>query len=71
MPPLPDEADRWRGRFRSIVDLEQHLHRNGTIVVKFFLHISAEEQRRRFLQRIDDIDRNWKFSMADMAERAY
>ena len=70
---LPDgEADNpkiWRRRFRSILDLEQHLHANGTRVVKFFLHLSKEEQRRRFLARIDDPDKNWKFSRADIEER--
>jgi len=72
---LPDEVleDKhiWEGRFRSIRDLEEHLHRNGTRIVKFFLHISKREQRRRFLLRIDDPDRNWKFSQADLAERQY
>jgi len=70
---LPDgEADDpkiWRHRFRSILDLERHLYANGTRVVKFFLHLSKEEQRRRFLARIDDPDKNWKFSGADIAER--
>ncbi|HLH30063.1 MAG TPA: ADP-polyphosphate phosphotransferase [Terriglobia bacterium] len=59
----------WSGRFRSILDLEQHLHRNGTQIVKFFLHISKEEQRRRFLKRIDEPEKNWKFSQSDLAER--
>jgi polyphosphate kinase 2 (PPK2 family) len=53
------------------VDLENHLHRNGTLIVKFFLHVSAEEQRKRFLQRIDEPDKNWKFSLADIEERAF
>jgi PPK2 family polyphosphate:nucleotide phosphotransferase len=61
----------WKHRFRSIADLEKHLHRNGTHVVKFFLHLSKEEQRRRFLARIDDPDKNWKFSQADLAERKF
>ncbi len=61
----------WSGRFRSIVDLEKHLHRNGTRVLKFFLHLSKEEQRKRFLQRIDEPDKNWKFSQADLAERKF
>jgi PPK2 family polyphosphate:nucleotide phosphotransferase len=61
----------WQGRYRSIVDLENHLHRNGTVIVKFFLHVSAEEQRRRFLQRIDEPEKNWKFSLADIRERAF
>jgi PPK2 family polyphosphate:nucleotide phosphotransferase len=60
----------WEGRYRSIVDLESHLHRNGTRIVKFFLHLSKEEQRRRFLDRISDPDKNWKFSQNDIRERA-
>ena len=59
----------WQSRYRSIKDLEQHLLRNGTQVVKFFLHISNEEQRRRLLARIDDPKKQWKFSLADMQER--
>jgi PPK2 family polyphosphate:nucleotide phosphotransferase len=59
----------WPHRYRSILDLEKHLHRNGTRIVKFFLHLSKEEQRRRFLARLDDPDKNWKFSRADLAER--
>ncbi len=70
---LPDgEADTpkvWKHRFRSILDLERHLHVNGTRIVKFFLHLSKEEQRRRFLARIDNPGKNWKFSAADIAER--
>ena len=61
----------WEDRYRSIRDLERHLHRNGTIVVKFFLHLSKAEQRQRFLARIDDPQKNWKFSMTDIEERAY
>jgi len=61
--------DFWKDRYRSINDLEKHLHRNGTRIVKFFLHLSKEEQRKRFLARIDDPDKNWKFSRADIAER--
>ena len=71
---LPAELvdDRiWDGRFRSITEMEKHLYRNGTRVVKFFLHLSRDEQRRRFLARIDDPDKNWKISEADTAERAY
>jgi PPK2 family polyphosphate:nucleotide phosphotransferase len=69
---LPDEelhGDIWSGRYRSIMDLEHHLHRNGTRIVKFFLHISKEEQRKRFLKRIDEPDKNWKFSQSDLTER--
>ncbi|MDE1831182.1 MAG: polyphosphate kinase 2 family protein [Thaumarchaeota archaeon] len=61
----------WQDRYRSIVDLENHLYRNGTRIIKFFLHISKEEQRKRFLKRIDDPKKNWKFSTADMAERKF
>jgi polyphosphate kinase 2 (PPK2 family) len=72
LPPAAlEEPTIWQGRFRSIVDLEHHLHRNGTLIVKFFLHISTEEQRKRFLQRIDEPDKNWKFSVADIQERAF
>ena len=71
---LPDEAVKdqgiWRRRYESIVDLERHLHRNGTRIVKFFLHVSKEEQRKRFLDRIEDPNKNWKFSSGDVAERA-
>jgi PPK2 family polyphosphate:nucleotide phosphotransferase len=68
---LHDEKDVWKRRYQSIVDLERHLDRNGTRVVKIFLHLSKEEQRKRFLERIDEPDKNWKFSMADIHERKY
>jgi PPK2 family polyphosphate:nucleotide phosphotransferase len=72
---LPREVETsgslWRDRYRSIVGLEKHLHRNGTRVVKFFLHLSKEEQRVRFLARIDDPDKNWKLGIADIEERGY
>jgi PPK2 family polyphosphate:nucleotide phosphotransferase len=61
----------WERRYRSILDMEKHLHRNGTRIVKFFLHLSKEEQRRRFLQRIENPDKNWKFSRFDLAERGH
>jgi PPK2 family polyphosphate:nucleotide phosphotransferase len=61
----------WDRRYESIVDFERHLHRNGTVVIKFFLHLSKGEQRRRFLARIDEPEKNWKFSLADMKEREY
>jgi PPK2 family polyphosphate:nucleotide phosphotransferase len=61
----------WRDRFRSIVDLERHLDENGTRIVKFFLHLSKEEQRKRFLQRIDEPHKNWKFSLDDITERGF
>ncbi|MDD2467879.1 MAG: polyphosphate kinase 2 family protein [Desulfobulbus sp.] len=66
-----DEKTIWQERYRSIVDLEAHLHRNGTRIIKFFLHLSKEEQRKRFLARIDAPDKNWKFSNADLKEREY
>ena len=59
----------WEGRYRSIVESEAHLHRNGTRLVKLFLHLSRQEQRQRFIDRIDDPDKNWKFSDADMEQR--
>jgi PPK2 family polyphosphate:nucleotide phosphotransferase len=68
---LLDEKRIWEGRYRSIVDLEAHLHRNGTRIIKFFLHLSKAEQRKRFLERIDDREKNWKFSLADIHERKY
>jgi len=66
-----DEKTIWAERYRSIVNLEDHLHRNGTQIVKIFLHLSKDEQRRRFLERIDETDKNWKFSAADIHERKY
>ena len=66
-----DEKTIWEERYRSIVDLEKHLHRNGTRIIKIFLHLSKEEQRKRFLERIDEPDKNWKFSLADFNERKY
>jgi len=68
---LLDEGSIWKERYRSIVDLEDHLYRNGTRIIKFFLHLSKEEQRKRFLARIDEPDKNWKFSLADIHERRY
>jgi hypothetical protein len=68
--PHDDEAV-WHDRYRSIVDLEKHLHDNGTRIIKFFLHLSKEEQRKRFLARIDEPEKNWKFSAADIAERKF
>src|SRR5713101_5865990 len=60
----------WRERFEDISAFESYLARNGTVILKFFLHISKEEQRERFLDRLDEPAKNWKFSMADIAERA-
>jgi len=70
-PALADAKDVWQERYRSIVDLENHLYRNGTVIIKFFLHLSADEQRKRFLERIDEPDKNWKFSLADIEERKF
>ena len=68
---LLDGRQFWEKRYASITNLEKHLHRNGTRVVKFFLHLSKDEQRRRFLKRIEDPERNWKFSTDDLKERGY
>jgi PPK2 family polyphosphate:nucleotide phosphotransferase len=68
---LVDEKTIWNERFDSIVDLENHLFRNGTRIIKFFLHLSKEEQRQRFLDRIDTPEKNWKFSTGDVDERQY
>jgi PPK2 family polyphosphate:nucleotide phosphotransferase len=68
---LRDEKDIWVKRYDSIRDLEKHLYRNCTQIVKIFLHLSHEEQRKRFLARIDEPDKNWKFSTADIHERKF
>jgi PPK2 family polyphosphate:nucleotide phosphotransferase len=72
---LPDELitdkDIWEERYRSIRHFERHLHANGTRIVKLFLHLSKQEQRERFLARIDDAEKNWKFSLGDIEERRY
>jgi len=71
VPDAADSASIWQGRFKSIVDMEHHLHANGTRIVKIFLHLSKEEQRKRLLARIDEPDKNWKFSAADITERGF
>ncbi len=68
---LHSDDDIWQQRYRSIVDLEEHLHRNGTQIVKIFLHLSKDEQRKRFLERIDEPDKNWKFNTGDIHERTF
>jgi len=68
---LVDEKTIWSERYHSMVELENHLSRNGTRIIKFFLHLSKEEQRQRFLKRIDEPKKNWKFSLADIEERKY
>ena len=72
IPDAPQHDKKvWHDRYRSIVHLEKHLHVNGTRVVKMFLHLSKEEQRKRFLARIDEPEKNWKFSLADIEERKF
>jgi PPK2 family polyphosphate:nucleotide phosphotransferase len=71
---MPEELagkDVWEKRYQSIVDFEKHLHRNGTRVIKFFLHLSKEEQRKRFLDRINRPEKNWKLSQSDLDERKF
>ena len=72
---IPDTLHKdkkiWRDRYCSIVDLEKHLHGNGTHIIKFYLHLSKEEQRKRFLERIDEPEKNWKFGVADIEERKF
>jgi PPK2 family polyphosphate:nucleotide phosphotransferase len=72
LPDVPrDRKTVWHDRYRSILNLEGHLHANGTRIIKFFLHLSKEEQRKRFLARIDQPEKNWKFSSADVEERKF
>jgi PPK2 family polyphosphate:nucleotide phosphotransferase len=71
---LPEKlitADIWENRFEDIRNFEKYLNRNGTVVIKFFLNVSKKEQKERFIERIDDPDKNWKFSAADAKERGY
>lgn len=71
---LPDDVDReriWEHRLESIRDHEKHLARNGTAIVKFFLHVSREAQRRRFLSRLDEPHKHWKFAKGDVRERGF
>lgn len=63
--------DFWEHRYHSIREFEKHLHRNGTVMIKFFLHLSKEEQKQRFIKRIDDPAKNWKFSSSDVTERGH
>jgi len=72
--PVPGKGPAknvWQDRYEDINAFEHHLHRNGTRVVKIFLHVSKEEQKRRFLERLDDPAKYWKFSVADLAERGH
>jgi PPK2 family polyphosphate:nucleotide phosphotransferase len=71
LPDAHQGKTLWKERYRSIVESEEHLYRNGTRIVKIFLHLSKEEQRKRFLSRIDDPEKNWKLSLADIHEREF
>jgi PPK2 family polyphosphate:nucleotide phosphotransferase len=71
LPPGRRGPQFWKQRYESINALEQHLDRNGTTIVKFFLHVSRDEQRRRFLDRLNEPGKEWKFSSADVAERQH
>jgi PPK2 family polyphosphate:nucleotide phosphotransferase len=72
LPDAPhDDKAIWHERYRSIKNLERHLYCNATRIIKFYLHLSKEEQRKRFLARIDEPEKNWKFSSADIAERGF
>ena len=72
LPDTPrDDKVLWRDRYRSIANLEKHLYDNGTRIVKFYLHLSKDEQRKRFLERIDEPEKSFKFSLADIEERKF
>ena len=71
LPPKLVTKDIWEDRFKDIRNFEKYLNRNGTIVIKFFLNVSKDEQKERFIERIDDADKNWKFSVGDVKERGY
>ena len=71
LPPGRRDKEFWKDRYDDINAFERHLVRNGTVVLKFFLHVSKDEQKQRFLERLDRPEKNWKFSEADLAERAF
>jgi PPK2 family polyphosphate:nucleotide phosphotransferase len=71
IPPQLVTKDIWKNRFEDIKGFERHLTREGVVIRKFFLHVSKEEQRKRFLSRLEEKSKNWKFSPADLAEREY
>jgi PPK2 family polyphosphate:nucleotide phosphotransferase len=71
IPDTTIDDDFWKCRFDDINNFERHLSRNGTTILKFFLHVSKDEQRKRFLKRLDDPRKHWKFSLADLAERGH
>lgn len=71
LPPRLVGKSIWKQRYQDIGNVEEYLSRNGTVIRKFFLHVSKDEQKRRFMERLDNPDKNWKFSMADVQERAH
>jgi len=71
LPHVPELPKLWKERYESIRDVEKHLARNGTVIVKFWLNVSRDEQKARFLSRIDEPEKNWKFSANDVAERRH
>jgi PPK2 family polyphosphate:nucleotide phosphotransferase len=71
LPPGKRDDEFWQARYKDINNFEKHLARNGTLVLKFFLHMSKDEQKRRFLERLSNPEKHWKFSAADLAERAF
>ena len=71
LPPGKHGKSFWEARYEDINAFERHLARNGTVVLKFFLHVSKKEQKRRFLERLDRPEKNWKFSTSDLPERAF
>lgn len=71
LPPEPAGAKLWKDRCQDIASFERHLVRNGTVIVKFFLHVSKDEQRKRLIERIDVPEKNWNISAADVHERTF
>ena len=71
LPDSTDRSDIWEARYESIRDHEKHLAKNGTVILKFWLNVSKEEQRQRFLSRLNEPEKNWKFSSGDVEERGY
>ena len=71
LPPKLVTKDIWKERFEDIRDFEQYLARNGIVVLKFFLHVSKKEQKKRFLERLENPEKNWKFSANDAKERGF
>jgi polyphosphate kinase 2 (PPK2 family) len=71
IPPKFLSKDIWDDRYADIRNFEKYLHRNGTKIIKFFLNVSKDEQRKRFIERVDNPDKNWKFSATDAKERTY